>query len=117
VLVIKVDASGSLTWSQVYGGTGSEIAKSVRQTDDGRYVVAGEYGGNIGDVWILRLDRDGTIDPSCTFSIETNVFEAPSSALTNVGSGSHTTAGTGSIASSASGVTSAATITEQCASP
>ena len=48
-------------WGATYGGTEMDIAKSVYQTDDGGYIVAGtwslEWEG--GDIWLLKLDGNG----------------------------------------------------------
>ena len=50
-------------WGATYGGTEMDIAKSVYQTDDGGYIVAGtwslEWEG--GDIWVLKLDGNGNV--------------------------------------------------------
>lgn len=68
--VIKVNASGNLVWSKTYGGSTEDIAQSVRQTNDGNFVVAGftyssdgDLSGNFGsrDLWILKISPSGTL--------------------------------------------------------
>ena len=59
-------------WQKLLGGSGSDLARSVQQTGDGGYIVAGDstssasgnvtgtnHGGN--DYWIVRLDSTGNI--------------------------------------------------------
>jgi hypothetical protein len=51
-----------LTWNKTYGGSGYDIAWSVRQTKDGGYILAGEtdsYGAGSIDVWLIKTDADG----------------------------------------------------------
>jgi Secretion system C-terminal sorting domain len=68
--IVKIDSIGALQWQKCLGGTGWDIANSVRQTTDGGYIVAGFTGSNDGDVtgyigwydcWIVKLDSLGTI--------------------------------------------------------
>src|SRR3954463_10548605 len=39
--VIKLNASGNLQWQRALGGNSNEGARSVQQTADGGYIVAG----------------------------------------------------------------------------
>jgi hypothetical protein len=66
--VVKVNASGDLIWQKSYGGSAGDIARTVLQTSDGGYIVAGETASSDGDIginngamdfWILRLDSLG----------------------------------------------------------
>lgn len=68
--VAKLDASGSLQWQKSLGGTSSDIAKSVIQTPDGGYLVAGTTYSNDNDVsgahgssdgWLVKLDTSGVV--------------------------------------------------------
>jgi hypothetical protein len=71
--VTKLDANGSLQWQQALGSTQFEEARSVEQTKDGGYVVAGWTGfsgNNNGDVtgthgdydvWIAKLSANAHI--------------------------------------------------------
>ncbi|MEO5570716.1 MAG: T9SS type A sorting domain-containing protein, partial [Bacteroidia bacterium] len=68
--VIKVDASGNLQWQQSYGGSLSDDATSIQQTNDGGYIVAGVTSSNNGDVsgnhggtdyWTIKLDAVGNL--------------------------------------------------------
>jgi len=57
IYVIKTDANGDTLWTKVYGGTNSDRAKFVRQTDDGGYVITGytySSGAGSGDVFLIK---------------------------------------------------------------
>ena len=70
--VVKLTSTGSIEWQKTLGGTGSDEAKSIQQTADGGYIVAGitssfdgdvtgYHGGNGYDAWIVKLNSTGTI--------------------------------------------------------
>ncbi len=72
VWVVKLDATGSIVWQKSYGGSGADVANSIRQTSDGGYIVAGNTGspndgnvtgrkGGLSDYWILKLDASGNL--------------------------------------------------------
>jgi hypothetical protein len=42
--LVKLDDDGNVEWVQIFGGPGQEIGISVRQTDDGGFIVAGRNG-------------------------------------------------------------------------
>lgn len=62
--LVYADSSPSL-WVTTYGGTGSlaDEMRSVRQTSDGGYIIAGETNsfGENGDAWVMKLDKDGNV--------------------------------------------------------
>jgi uncharacterized delta-60 repeat protein len=60
--VLKLDSTGSVEWQRAYGGSANDYAKSVQQTADGGYVVAGttySFGAGYYDFWVLKLDSSG----------------------------------------------------------
>ena len=69
--VVKLDASGNLVWQRCLGGSAEDVARSIQQTKDGGYIVAGytrskdgdvrsrNHGG--GDWWVVKLDPSGNI--------------------------------------------------------
>ncbi|MCS6917216.1 MAG: hypothetical protein NZM08_06005, partial [Chitinophagales bacterium] len=68
--VVKLDGSGNIQWQKCLGGTGDDVARSIQQTADGGYVVAGYTYSNNGDVsgnhgsndfWVVKLDGTGNI--------------------------------------------------------
>jgi uncharacterized delta-60 repeat protein len=62
VWVLKLDSAGGVTWQKTYGGTGSDIAYSIRQTSDGGYIAAGTSwlsGPATNDAMVLKLNSTG----------------------------------------------------------
>ena len=55
--IIKLDKNGIIEWQKFYGGTNNELSRSIKQTADGGYIVAGTYSGT---GFLLRLNADGT---------------------------------------------------------
>jgi len=56
--LVKADASGNMEWNRTYGRDSVAWAKSVVQTSDGGYVIAGEKSG---DFWLIKTDKYGII--------------------------------------------------------
>lgn len=70
-LIVKLDDKGKVLWQRSYGGSKFDDAKSIQQTNDGGYIIAGETNSNDGDVkgnhgdmdyWIVKLDGNGAIE-------------------------------------------------------
>ncbi len=69
IWVIKLDTAGNKIWDKTYGGSNSDGARSIQQTSDGGYIVAGYTVSNNGDVsdgnngesdiWVIKLDSVG----------------------------------------------------------
>lgn len=68
--VIKLDNSGNIQWQKTYGGSKDDEARSIIQTTDGGYIVAGYSNSTDGDVtgnkggfdhWIVKLNSTGAI--------------------------------------------------------
>ena len=58
-LIMKLDGSGILLWTQTIGKSGDDDAYSIKETSDGGYVVCGETnsdGAGIRDGLILKFD-------------------------------------------------------------
>lgn len=68
--VVKLSSDAEIEWQKSLGGTDHEVAYSVRQGNDGNYIVAGlarstdgDVSVNIGgwDYWIVKLSSVGEI--------------------------------------------------------
>lgn len=68
--VVKIDSAGNKQWAVCLGGSASDDAHCIRQTDDGGYIVVGKGGSNDGDAtfnngnhdhWVVKLNAEGAI--------------------------------------------------------
>jgi uncharacterized delta-60 repeat protein len=61
--VLKLNSDGTVSWQKTYGGAYYDWSRSIQQTSDGGYVVAGciDSFGAGGDLWVLKLNIDGTV--------------------------------------------------------
>ncbi len=68
--IVKLNSDGDLVWQKSLGGSSDDRARSVQQTSDGGYVVAGFAVSNDGDVsgnhgdrdyWVVKLNADGDL--------------------------------------------------------
>ena len=68
--IIKLDSLGSFQWKKCYGGYENDLGYTIKQTQEGGYIVAGRSNSTDGDVtgnhfggdyWILKLDALGII--------------------------------------------------------
>jgi len=75
VSMVKATPSGSseppaTEWNKTYGGTWRDWARSVQQTIDGGYIVAGtteSFGAWNGVVWLVKTDPSGNMQWDKTF--------------------------------------------------
>lgn len=102
--VVKLDTSGNITWQKAMGGKGSEDARTIVQSSDGGYIIAGTtIGSPDGDVvapgfsygdnhlWVVKLETSGLnvreTDINSSFSIFPNPAKG-SATIANLPSGS-----------------------------
>lgn len=69
--VVKLNASGVLQWQKCIGGSSTDELRSVRQTTDGGFILAGRTNSNNGNVsgnnggydfWVVKLDDAGDFE-------------------------------------------------------
>jgi len=66
VYILKLDSNGTLVWQKTFGESGNDLARSIQQTSDGGYIVAGltnSFGAGGWDVYVLKLDANGNTGP------------------------------------------------------
>ena len=70
VFVMKFDFNAKLEWSRLYGGSKSEYAKSIIQTDDEGFMLSGysyssdgdvNENNGVKDILIYKLDKNGNL--------------------------------------------------------
>jgi hypothetical protein len=64
VYVVKLDAHGNLQWTKTIRGKGWDVGRSLIQTSDGGYAIAGatiSFGAGGVDVYVIKLDARGNL--------------------------------------------------------
>ena len=68
--IVKLDSTGALSWQKMFGGSGSDSAISIQQTNDGGYIVAGSSNSTdisgvtnngFNDFYLVKLDSTGAL--------------------------------------------------------
>jgi hypothetical protein len=71
--LIKIDKEGNMQWNQTYGGRAEDYGHSVRQMNDGGYIIAGStssYGtfrNSTAAFWLIKTDEQGTMQWDKTY--------------------------------------------------
>ena len=63
--LVKVSSNGDTEWTQTFGSTGTDYARSGSQTIDGGYFFTGysdSYGEGGFDVWWVKIDQNGNFE-------------------------------------------------------
>jgi hypothetical protein len=61
-LLLKTDAAGNKEWTSVLGSDGNDLGYTVRETEEGGYLVAGytdSYGTGGADLYLIKTDLLG----------------------------------------------------------
>jgi hypothetical protein len=62
IWAMKLDANGNTVWNKFFSGANGESFPSVQETSDGGYIVLGEtFSFGEGNVWVLKLNSEGSI--------------------------------------------------------
>ena len=73
VWLIKTDSTGDSMWTKTYGGTNNDLGRSVLQTRDNGYIIAGytySYGAGQSDAWLIKTDSLGNTQWTKTYGGE-----------------------------------------------
>ena len=71
--VLCYDRDGSLLWSRTYGGPSFDRIRSITETAEGTFVLAGytsSSGAGHKDFWVLTIDGQGRVKRSGTLGLE-----------------------------------------------
>jgi len=64
VWVVKLNSQGEIAWQRCFGGENGDAGYSVKQTDDGGFIIVGETRieeDSSTDVFVLKLDENGNL--------------------------------------------------------
>jgi hypothetical protein len=62
VYLIKIDITGGLLWTKIYGGAGDDYGKCVKQVSDSGYVILAEsYEDSVHQLLLIRTDKNGIL--------------------------------------------------------
>jgi hypothetical protein len=62
VYLIRTDENGDTLWTRTYGGASWDYGRSVRETQDGGYIIVGwtnSFGASLYDVYLIKTDSLG----------------------------------------------------------
>jgi len=68
--LVKTDTNGNVQWNKLYGGTDRDSARSLVQTSDGGYALAGySYSSDVGinNAWLVKTDDLGNMKWNKTY--------------------------------------------------
>ena len=79
--VVKQDKQGVIVWQKTYGGQYADLLRSMEQTTDNGYILAGysnsslsgektDNNKGIGDVWVLKINDVGDIQWQNSYGAE-----------------------------------------------
>ena len=70
--ILRIDADGDTLWTKRYGNfDDADVAHSIKQTDDGGFIIAGytlSYQAMLCSVWLIKTDSNGDIVWEQTYS-------------------------------------------------
>jgi len=79
--IVKLDKQGDIEWQKTYGGQYADVLRSMEQTTDNGYILAGYSNSpisgdktvnnkGIGDFWIIKINDTGEIQWQNTYGAE-----------------------------------------------
>ena len=71
--LVKTNSNGEMQWNQTYGGSSWDEARSIIQSNDGGYAIAGmtaSFGAGSNDFWLVKTDVNGNVEWSQTYGGE-----------------------------------------------
>lgn len=70
VYLIKTNSTGTVEWTNTFGGAENDIGVSLQQTSDGGFIIAGytrSFGAGSYDVYLIKTDAGGDLTWAKTY--------------------------------------------------
>lgn len=64
IILVKLDISGNIQWSKIYGGSNDELPRAIVQTNDYGFIVLGStysFGFGNEDIYLFKTDSSGNL--------------------------------------------------------
>lgn len=64
IFITKLDGSGNIVWSNLYGGSGNDQANSIEKCSDGSFIICGSTTSFSGtyDPFAIKINQSGTVE-------------------------------------------------------
>ncbi len=88
--LVRTDGNGTLLWNKTYGGFATDVGRSIAQTYDNGFIIAGStisFSPSNYDVYLIRTDMNGDTLWSKTYGSSTFLNEDAWNILQTVDSG------------------------------
>ena len=93
ILILKLDSKGNAVWQKCYGTSNNDHVRSIQQTQDGGYIMAGwTEPGSDHEAWVIKLDSAGAIEWHKSYSVAGTSYHA--NEIQQLGNGTYILAGT-----------------------
>ena len=73
VWLVKLNHDGEFEWDKTFGGERNDVVRSLLQTSDGGYVLAGykcPQGSDHEDIWVFKVDANAEMEWEMTYNID-----------------------------------------------
>ncbi|HET7630298.1 MAG TPA: hypothetical protein VFK03_02900, partial [Candidatus Saccharimonadales bacterium] len=68
--IAKFSSSGTLEWDKTWGGADNDYSRTIIQTNDGKYAIAGytlSFGAGGADVFLVKFNETGSVEWAKSF--------------------------------------------------
>ena len=85
-VIVKLNATGTIQWQKVIGGSQDDIVSSIQCTGDGGFIIAGSSSSNDGDangnhgmadLWVVKLAPENLSSATFIEKISMSLFPNP----------------------------------------
>jgi hypothetical protein len=93
IWLVKTDANGQMEWNKAFGTADAEEGRSVVQTSDGEYAIAGNKYSPDADAWLVKTNKLGEMEWNKAYGGAANDFVGGTAGLIQTSDGGYAIAG------------------------